>query len=83
MNRAPISKMAIALTAIALSLCLVAPAQASPKAQSSVIGGGPAGSGWAFTASIHEDGRFICTGSVVSPTVVARPLIVLVLARPS
>jgi trypsin len=46
-----------------------AKADASPRAQSSVIGGHLANPAvWGFAVAIQQDGQFICTGSVIAPT---------------
>lgn len=62
---------AVGIAAIGMvGLVATGPASASPKAGKSVSRGLPAAADWAFTAAVFEDGRLICTGSVVSPTAV-------------
>lgn len=59
---------AAALAALALAVCAAAPAAGGPTAKPSVMGGGPADRvQFAFAAAILQDGRFACSGSVVSP----------------
>lgn len=66
----------IALTLVALPTLwwggsTAAYGKPSPAAHASVIGGNPASlTDWGFTVGITENGRFICSGSVVSPTAV-------------
>lgn len=54
----------------ALTLCAgPGAAAAAPKAKPSVAGGVPASiAEYGFTVAILEDGKFICSGSVISPT---------------
>jgi secreted trypsin-like serine protease len=47
-----------------------AKADAAPVAGASISHGGFASPEWGFSAAVYEDGRFICSGSVVSPTAV-------------
>src|SRR5262245_14674014 len=59
----------VAVAAISLGGAGAAPAAVKePSAHASIIGGGRAGPDFGFVASVQENGRFLCSGSVVAPT---------------
>ncbi len=66
--------LCLALTVAALAPASPAAAAAGPSAQASIIGGDPAPPGkfpWmAFILSLQGDGGSLCTGTVLSPSVV-------------
>lgn len=73
-SRTSSSRCLRSLAAVALAAASLAasagPAEGAPTADASIIGGKPAAADWGFVASVHQDGRFNCSGSVVSPTAV-------------
>lgn len=64
-----LARTRVALLLAALSLCAAPGIANAAKAKPSVVGGTPASlTEWGFTVAVLEDGRFICSGSVISPT---------------
>jgi trypsin len=61
------STCAVAL--VAVWACALPAGASAAKARPSVVGGSPAAlADYGFTVAVLQDGRFICSGSVISPT---------------
>ena len=55
-----------------LWVCALPAAAGAAKARPSIVGGSSASlTDYVFTVAILEDGKFICSGAVISPTKVA------------